>query len=103
MVLPALTVIAEAATSEANRTITVPLAEGVSMPSIVAILSAALADAVFAVVGVLTVLEYVAVWVSIPAGYSAAKPSRLVVGAFIDHSDPVLAKAAVYMMWAWNL
>ncbi len=50
-VLPAFAVIAELATSEAKRTMTVPFAEGVMIPIIVQILLAVFAEAVLEAAG----------------------------------------------------
>jgi hypothetical protein len=52
-VLPALAVIAELATSDENLTTTVPLADGVSIPSISAILPAVVGDETFTEAGAL--------------------------------------------------
>jgi len=51
--LPAFATIAEFATSEANRTTTVPLAVGVRIPSMMAILPVVVAEVAFEVAGVL--------------------------------------------------
>ena len=52
-VLPALQVMAEFAISDANRTMSVPFADGRIVPSIMAILPAVCGDVAFDAVGIL--------------------------------------------------
>ena len=51
-VLPAFATIAEPATSEANRMLTVPLAVGLTMPSTIATLPVVVAEVAFEAAGV---------------------------------------------------
>lgn len=95
--------IAEFATSEANLAITVPSADGVIIPFIMALFEPVEALVVFDVVGKSYDKRFAFLVVVVaPRLYSDMYERKVVAGPSIDHLEPVVVASDVYGISNWN-